>query len=64
MKLCEVVSDVEGTVGSDVEKLGKVVDVDVEVVPEDAGDGFSTLRCPLGTREVVGELLLSSLRRR
>ena len=22
-------------------------------MPEDAGDGFSTLRCPLGTREVV-----------
>ena len=30
------------------------MDVDVEVVPEDAGDELSTLRHPLGTREVVG----------
>ena len=32
------------------------VDVDVEVMPEDAGDGFSTLRCPSGAREVVGDV--------
>ena len=33
-----------------------MVDVDVGVVPEDAGDGFSTLRCPSGAREVVGDV--------
>ena len=50
--MCEVVSDVEGTVVGE----GEVVVVDVEAVPEDAGDGFSTLRCPSGTREVVGDV--------
>ena len=28
--------------------------VDVGAVPEDAGDGFSTLRCPSGTWDVWG----------
>ena len=30
------------------------MDVDVEAVPEDAGDGFSALRCPSGARKFVG----------
>ena len=33
---------------------GEIVVVDVEAVPEDAGDGFSTFRCPSGTRDVLG----------
>ena len=28
--------------------------VDVGMVPEDAGDGFSILCCPSGTRDVLG----------
>ena len=33
---------------------GDVVVVDVGMVPDDAGDGFSTLCCPSGARDVLG----------
>ena len=40
----------EGTVVGE----GNVVVVDVGVAQKDAGDGFSTLRCPSGTRDLLG----------
>ena len=35
------------------------MDVDVGAVPEDAGDGFSNLRCPSDAENLWGTLLLS-----